>query len=71
MDPLLLKNPLNDTSNLQLNMDAAYSRPFIQVARLPVALGGYIEANYQYLNEDGVSEGHQFQMRRLTLFLPR
>lgn len=69
IDPLLLKNPLNDTSNLQLNMDAAYSRPFIQVARLPVALGGYIEANYQYLNEDGVSEGHQFQMRRLTLFI--
>ena len=36
---------------------------------MPVALGGYVEANYQYLNEDGISEGHQFQMRRLTLFI--
>jgi len=34
-----------------------------------VALGGYVEANYQYLSEGGVSEGHQFQMRRLTLFV--
>ncbi len=28
-----------------------------------------MEANYQYLSEDGVTEGHQFQMRRLTLFV--
>lgn len=69
IDPLLLRKPLKDTSSLQLNMDAVYSRPFIHFGRLPVALGGYVEANYQYLNRDGVSEGHQFQMRRLTLFI--
>lgn len=69
IDPLLLRKPLKDTSGLRLNMDAVYSRPLIQAGKLPVALGGYVEANYQYLNEDGVSEGHQFQMRRLTLFV--
>jgi hypothetical protein len=52
-----------------MNMDAIYNRPFLQVGKLPVALGGYAEANYQYLSEDGISEGHQFQMRRLTLFV--
>lgn len=69
IDPALLRKPSKDTSGLQLNMDAVYNRPFIQVGKLPVALGGYVEANYQYLNQDGVSEGHQFQMRRLTLFV--
>ena len=39
------------------------------MGKLPVALGGYAEANYQYTNRDGISEGHQFQMRRLTLFV--
>jgi hypothetical protein len=69
IDPELLRDPARDTSRRQLNMDAVYSRPFIQVGKLPVALGGYVEANYQYLGENGISEGHQFQMRRLTLFV--
>jgi hypothetical protein len=50
-------------------MDAVYNRPFLAVGKLPVALGGYVEANWQHLGTDGVSEGHQFQMRRLTLFI--
>jgi len=69
IDPELLRDPARDTSRRQLNMDAVYSRPFIQVGKLPVALGGYVEANYQYLGENGISEGHQFQMRRMTLFV--
>jgi hypothetical protein len=69
IDPELLRDPARDTSRRQLNMDAVYSRPFIQVGKLPVALGGYVEANYQYLGENGISEGHQFQMRRLSLFV--
>jgi hypothetical protein len=69
IDPALLRKPSKDTSGLQLNMDAVYNRPFIQVGKLPVATGGYVEANYQYLSEDGISERHQFQMRRLTLFV--
>ncbi len=69
IDPVLLRKPSKDTAGLKLNMDAVYNRPFIQVGKLPVALGGYVEANYQYLGENGISEGHQFQMRRLTLFV--
>jgi len=69
IDPSLLRRVSKDTSEPTMNMDAIYNRPFLQVSKLPVALGGYIEANYQYLSQDGVSEGHQFQMRRLTLFI--
>jgi hypothetical protein len=69
IDPLLLRKAAKDTSGPLLNMDAVYNRPFLQLGKLPVALGGYVEANYQYLREDGLSEGHQFQMRRLTLFV--
>lgn len=52
-----------------MNMDAVYNRPFLSYGKLPVSLGGYVEANWQHLGTDGVSEGHQFQMRRLTLFV--
>ena len=69
IDPSLLRRATRDTSGQQLNMDAIYNRPFLQVGKLPVALGGYAEANYQYLSENGISEGHQFQMRRVTLFV--
>src|SRR5215510_12737260 len=69
IDPSLLRRVPKDTSFMRLNMDAIYNRPFLQVGKLPIALGGYVEANYQYLQENGISEGHQFQMRRMTLFL--
>jgi hypothetical protein len=49
-------------------MDAIYNRPFLRVGKLPVSLGGYVEANWQHLGTDGVSDGHQFQFRRMTLF---
>jgi hypothetical protein len=69
IDPTLLRRIPKDTTKPALNMDAVYNRPFLQVGKLPVALGGYAEANYQYLQQDGVTEGHQFQMRRVTLFV--
>jgi hypothetical protein len=69
IDPTLLRRIPKDTTKAILNMDAVYNRPFLQVGKLPVALGGYAEANYQYLQQDGVTEGHQFQMRRVTLFV--
>ena len=69
IDPELLKKTISDTSNAPLNMDAVYNRPFTQLGKLPAAIGGYVEANYQYLSENGISEGHQFQMRRLSIFL--
>ena len=69
IDPLLLKVQAKDTIKNTLNMDAVYNRPFIAVGKLPVSLGGYVEANWQHLGTDGVSDGHQFQFRRMTLFV--
>ncbi len=63
-----LRREAKDTASIHLNMDATYNRPFLKSDKLPIALGGYAEANYQYIKEDGISEGHQFQMRRTTLF---
>src|SRR5215207_6951806 len=68
IDPSLLRTVQSDTIAI-MNMDAVYDRPFMQVGKLPVQLGGYAEANYQYLGENGISEGHQFQMRRVSIFL--
>ena len=69
IDPALLKRIPADTSKPSMNMDAVYNRPFVAVGKLPVSLGGYMEANWQHLGTDGVSEGHQFQFRRMTLFV--
>ena len=69
IDPALLRHTPQTKDSFGLNMDAVYKRPFLQLGKLPVAIGGYMEANYQYFRENGLSEGHQFQMRRLTLFV--
>ena len=69
IDPTLLKRIPKDTSLNLLNMDAIYNRPSLQLGKTPVSLGGYVEANWQHLGTDGVSEGHQFQFRRLSLFI--
>ncbi|MDO8991685.1 MAG: hypothetical protein Q7U83_01385, partial [Daejeonella sp.] len=44
IDPDLLRSPDRDSTRIKLNMDAVYDRPFLQAAKLPVALGGYAEA---------------------------
>ena len=69
IDSTLIRRSETDTTGLKLNMDAVYNRPFLSIGKLPVALGGYVEANWQHLGTDGISEGHQFQMRRMTLFV--
>lgn len=69
VDSTLFRRVNKDTSKLLLNMDAVYSRPFLSVGKTPVALGGYVEANWQHLGTNGLTEGHQFQMKRLTLFV--
>ncbi len=66
---LLLKRTQVDTTRTKMNMDAVYNRPFLTMGKIPVSLGGYVEANWQHLGTNGVSEGHQFQMKRLTLFV--
>ncbi len=69
IDSTLLKPITKDTTLKPLNMDAVYNRPFLTMNKMPVSLGGYVEGNWQHLGTDGVSEGHQFQFRRLTLFV--
>ena len=69
IDSTLFKRVNTDATNQQLNMDAVYNRPFLSIGKTPVSVGGYAEANWQHLGTDGVSEGHQFQMRRVTLFV--
>jgi len=69
IDPVLLKRIPKDTVKQTMNMDAVYNRPFISVGKLPVSVGGYMEANWQHMVTKGVSEGHQFQFRRMTLFV--
>lgn len=69
IDSTLLKKVPVDTSKNLLNMDAVYNRPFLQVGKLPVSVGGYIEADYSYIGEDGVTDGHSFRVPRMTLFV--
>lgn len=69
VDSSLFARIPKDTTKPMLNMDAVYNRPFLNIGKTPVSVGGYVEANWQYLVTDGVTEGHQFQARRLTLFV--
>lgn len=69
IDPELLRQKPVDTARKSLNMDAVYNRPMMSLQKIPVTLGGYVEANWQNAATDGVSEGHQFQFRRFTVFM--
>jgi hypothetical protein len=61
-------NPVPDTT-MHLNMDAVYNRPFLQYGKIPVSVGGYLEANSSYFQTDGVTDGLSFQIPRLTIFI--
>ncbi len=66
---LLKRTPVDTTTNAGLNMDAVYNRPFLQMGKMPVSVGGYVEADYQYMGEDGITDGHTFRLPRMTLFV--
>lgn len=66
--PFIKRIPV-DTSKAQMNMDAVYNRPFLQAGKVPVSIGGYLEANSSYFVTDGVTEGLSFQLPRMTVFL--
>ncbi len=69
IDSSFLRLEDKDTAATFLNMDAVYKRPFIALSKLPLSIGGYAEVNWQRVSTDGISEGHQLQMRRMTLFV--
>ncbi len=68
-DTTFIKRIPTDTSQMKMNMDAVYNRPFLQMGKLPVSIGGYLEANSSYFATDGVTEGLSFQIPRMTIFL--
>lgn len=68
IDSTLFVRIPTDSVKEVMNMDAIYNRPFLNIGKTPVSIGGYLEANWQYLVTDGVTEGHQFEARRMTLF---
>jgi len=69
-DSTLFKRIPKDTSFIKaMNMDAIYNRPFLSVGKVPVAIGGYVEADYSFIGSDGVTEGHTFRVPRVTLFI--
>jgi hypothetical protein len=70
IDSTLLVRPTTpDSSAEKLNMDAVYNRPFLTFDKIPVSLGGYVEAKAQHLGTDGVSDGTSFALQRMTLFV--
>jgi hypothetical protein len=70
IDSSLLKTPTPpDTVKHLLNMDAMYNRPFLQLGKSPVSIGGYMESNWQYMSTSGITVGNQFQFRRFSLFV--
>lgn len=70
IDSSLLKTSVNkDTVTRQLTMDAINNRPFLNIDKSPVSIGGYIEADWQYMSTSGITVGNQFQFRRFSLFV--
>ena len=71
IDSSLLKSVARpaDTLHRSLTMDAIYNRPFLQLGKSPVSIGGYVESDWQYVATSGISAGHQFQFRRFSLFV--
>lgn len=69
VDSSLFRRVERQDTILKLNLDAVYNRPFLQMGKIPVSIGGYAEANTNYSIKDGITEGLSFQMRRMTLFL--
>jgi hypothetical protein len=70
IDSTLLRRVPRDTAyTRKMNMDAVYNRPFLSVGKTPVSIGGYVEADYNYIGEDGMSEGNSFRLPRMTLFV--
>jgi hypothetical protein len=69
-DSSLFKRIEIDTSKQKLNMDGVYNKPFLTMGKMPVAMGGYMEANTQYSVTQGISaDGFAFQFQRVSMFL--
>ena len=68
-DSSMINQVSSDSADQKLTMDASYNRPFLVSGKSPIAIGGYLEANTQYAQTDGISDGFSFQFRRMSIFL--
>jgi hypothetical protein len=69
-DSSFFKRVQIDTSKEKLNMDGVYNKPFLAMGKMPVAMGGYMEANTQYSVSNGINaDGFAFQFQRVSMFL--
>ncbi|MEP1307619.1 MAG: hypothetical protein ABJM22_17105 [Balneola sp.] len=69
VDQSLLKDDRSDSLENAMNMDALNNRIYATSSSSPVSIGGYLEADYKYIGEDGLTEGHTFRIPRVTLFV--
>ncbi|HLX12211.1 MAG TPA: hypothetical protein VKS81_05310 [Bacteroidota bacterium] len=69
IDSTLLRSAPTDSVRRSLNMDAVFNRSLMAVGKLPISIGGYMEGNWENLGTAGVSDGNQFQFRRVSVFL--
>ena len=70
IDSSLLRYPASrDTVKKGLTIDAMYERPLMKLGKTPIAIGGYIESNWQYVSTSGITLGNQFQFRKFSLFV--
>lgn len=69
IDSTFIKRAPDAGTKALMNMDAVHNRPLMTLGNSAVSLGGYAEVNWQHIGTEGVSDGHQFQMRRMTLFV--
>lgn len=64
----LIPTTANASDTDQAQQNAIFNRPFI-VSGQRAALGGYTEANLNYIGEDGVDQGPSFELRRFNIFI--
>ncbi len=65
----ILYRVTSDTSGMKLNTDAVYNRPFLSTDKLPLAIGGYVEANINYFPARSEMQGTSFVFERLSIFM--
>lgn len=68
VDQSLLKDDRSDSLENAMNMDALSNRVYA-TSSSPVSIGGYLEADYKYIGEDGLTDGHTFRIPRVSLFI--
>lgn len=62
-------NRVNPSDSSQVMLDQIYNRPFIGFKKARTAVGGYVEGNTNYIQEDGLTEGFSMELRRMNIFL--